>query len=282
MKKNHVLSLSLSPLGGYHRIAYTEWGDPDNPRVLMCVHGLTRCGRDFDVLAERMSDRYRVICPDVVGRGESDWLANGADYAYPQYTQDMTALIARTGAREVHWVGTSMGGIIGMLIAAQPHSPITRFVINDVGPFIPKESLSRISMYVGKSPAFADPDALVDAVRTVSPFGPLTDKQWHELTMPLLKQREDGKWIFRYDPAIGDSFRKGLIADVNLSVFWNAIVCPTLVLRGADSDLLLSETFVAMCAKENVRGMEFAGVGHAPMLQSEDQLDAVRRFLLEA
>jgi pimeloyl-ACP methyl ester carboxylesterase len=269
-------------LGGYHRIAYTEWGDPDNPRVLMCVHGLTRCGRDFDVLAERMSVRYRVICPDVVGRGESDWLANGADYAYPQYTQDMTALIARTGAREVHWVGTSMGGIIGMLIAAQPHSPITRFVINDVGSFIPKESLSRISMYVGKSPAFADPDALVDAVRTVSPFGPLTDKQWHDLTMPLLKQREDGKWIFRYDPAIGDSFRKGLIADVNLSVFWNAIVCPTLVLRGADSDLLLSETFVAMCAKENVRGMEFAGVGHAPMLQSEDQLDAVRRFLLEA
>jgi pimeloyl-ACP methyl ester carboxylesterase len=281
MRKNFVAGLSLSPPGGFHRIAYTEWGDEKNPRVLVCAHGLTRCGRDFDVLAERMADHYRVICPDIAGRGESDWLANAGDYVYPQYIQDMTALIARTGAREVHWVGTSMGGIIGMLLAAQKNTPITRFVINDVGPFIPKESLSRISMYVGKSPAFADVDVMIDAVRTVSPFGPLTDQQWHDLTMPLLKQNAEGRWMFRYDPAIGEVFRKNLIADVNLSPYWNAVACPVLVTRGEDSDLLLSETYVAMCARDNVRGIEFAGVGHAPMFQSEDQIKVVRDFLLE-
>jgi pimeloyl-ACP methyl ester carboxylesterase len=277
MRPNFIYALSSS---GFHRVAYTEWGDAENPSVLMCAHGLTRCGRDFDTLAAKLSKQYRVICPDIAGRGQSDWITTKANYNYPQYLNDMTALIARTGAKTLHWVGTSMGGIIGMLLAAQPNSPITRLVVNDVGTFIPKASLERIGMYVGKSPAYADIDAVVAAVRAVSPFGPLSDVQWRTLTQPLVKQNADGKWEFRYDPGIGEAFKTGTLADVDLSDFWNAIKCSTLVMRGADSDLLLKPTFEAMCAKPGVVGIEFAGVGHAPMIQSVDQLDAVRDFLL--
>jgi pimeloyl-ACP methyl ester carboxylesterase len=279
MRKNYVRALSMTPLGGFHRIQYTEWGNEKNPRVLICAHGLTRCGRDFDTLAALMSDRYRVVCPDIAGRGESDWLASPVDYNYPQYVQDMTALIARTGADEVHWVGTSMGGIIGMLLAAQANSPITRLLINDVGSMIPKASLERIGQYVGKSPAFESIDAVVTAVRAVSPFGPLTDEQWRALTLPLVKQTAEGKWQFRYDPRIGDAFRAARIVDVDLSPFWNAITCPVLVTRGADSDLLLRETYAEMCSKPNVKGVEFFDVGHAPMFQSGDQLSVIREFL---
>jgi pimeloyl-ACP methyl ester carboxylesterase len=279
MRKNYVHCLSSS---GFHRVAYTEWGDAANPNVLICAHGLTRSGRDFDALAALMTDRYRVICPDVAGRGESDWITAKTNYNYPQYLNDMTALIARTGAETVHWVGTSMGGIIGMLLAAQPKSPITRLVVNDVGALIPKASLERISLYVGKSPAFASLDAVIAAVRAVSPFGPLSDAQWKQLTMPLIKQNAEGKWEFRYDPGIGDAFKNAPIADVDLSAYWNAIQCPALVTRGADSDLLLKSTFDAMVKKPGVEGIEFAGVGHAPMFQSDDQLAVVRNFLLRA
>ena len=280
----HVFYRGLSS-AGFHDLHYTEFGDADNPRILICAHGLTRCARDFDTLAERMSADYRVICPDVAGRGESAWLNNKADYAYPQYLNVMTTLIAHakvdTNAGVLHWVGTSMGGIIGMLLAAQPNTPISRLVLNDMGSFIPKASLERIGLFVGKSPIFASLDAAVAAVRAVSPFGPLTDAQWHTLTLPLLRPLADGRFEFRYDPGIGDSFRKGPITDVDLSLFWNAVACPTLITRGADSDLLLKSTYETMCAKANVRGVEFAGVGHAPIFQSEDQLAVVKDFLLE-
>jgi pimeloyl-ACP methyl ester carboxylesterase len=279
MRKNYVRCLSSS---GFHRMAYTEWGDAANPNMLICAHGLTRSGRDFDALAALMTDRYRVICPDVAGRGESDWITAKTNYNYPQYLNDMTTLIARTCAETVHWVGTSMGGIIGMLLAAQPKSPITRLVVNDVGALIPKASLERISLYVGKSPAFASLDAVIAAVRAVSPFGPLSDAQWKQLTMPLIKQNAEGKWEFRYDPGIGDAFKNAPIADVDLSAYWNAIQCPALVTRGADSDLLLKSTFDAMLKKPGVEGIEFAGVGHAPMFQSDDQLAVVRNFLLRS
>ncbi len=279
----HVFYRGLSS-AGFHDLHYTEFGDADNPRVLICAHGLTRCARDFDTLAARMSADYRVICPDVVGRGESAWLINKADYIYPQYLNDMTALIAHakvdTKAGVLHWVGTSMGGIIGMLLAAQPNTPISRLVVNDVGSFIPKASLERIGLYVGKSPAFASVDVAVAAVRAVSPFGPLTDAQWRTLTIPLLKPLPDGSFEFRYDPGIGDSFRKGPITDVDLSLFWNAVNCPTLITRGANSDLLLKSTYDAMCDKASARGVEFADVGHAPMFQTDDQLTVVKEFLL--
>jgi pimeloyl-ACP methyl ester carboxylesterase len=265
---------------GSHRVHVTEWGEQTNPNVLVCVHGLTRCGRDFDVLAEALADRYRVVCPDVAGRGESDWLTNKEDYNYPQYVSDMVRVIAKTGARAVHWVGTSMGGIIGMVLAAQPHSPITRMVVNDVGPLIPKASLERIAIYLGVSPLFRTVDEAVQAVRVVSPFGPLTDHQWHAVTLPLLKKTSAGLWQFRYDPAIGDAFKATPIVDVNLSEYWDAISCPVLVTRGEESDLLLASTYAEMLNKPNVTGVTFAKTGHAPMFQSADTIAPVRAFLL--
>ena len=265
---------------GFHRIHYTEWGDASNPRVLICAHGLTRCGRDFDTLARTLQGDYRVICPDVAGRGESEWLANKADYNYAQYMNDMTALLARTGAQTVHWLGTSMGGIIGMLLASHADTPITRMVVNDVGAFIPKASLERISMYLGVSPRFADFDSVVMAVRAVSPFGEMSDETWRALTAPLVKQLADGSWQFRYDPGIGDAFKIGAIQDVDLSPVWEKVACPVLITRGVDSDLLLKSTYQSMCRKAGVRGIEFAHVGHAPMFQEASQIDAVREFLL--
>lgn len=268
---------------GFHKIHYTEWGDPANPNLLICAHGLTRCGRDFDTLAALMSDKYRVICPDVVGRGESDWLENKADYNYAQYLNDMVALLARAtteGAKTIHWVGTSMGGIIGMLLSAHTGTPISRLVLNDVGAFIPKASLERIGLYLGASPRFADFESVVMAVRAVSPFGELPDETWNTLTAHLVKQQPDGSWIFRYDPGIGEAFKIGPIDDVDLTAVWADVECPVLLLRGADSDLLLKETFDDMCTKAAVRGVEFENVGHAPMLQDEAQLSVIREFLL--
>jgi pimeloyl-ACP methyl ester carboxylesterase len=266
--------------GGSHRVHVTEWGDAQNPNVLICAHGLTRCGRDFDVLAEAMSDRYRVLCPDVAGRGESEWLVNKEDYNYPQYVSDMVRVIAKTGQKSVHWLGTSMGGIIGMVLAALPNTPITRMVVNDIGAFIPKASLERIGMYVGVSPLFRSVDEVVQAVRVVSPFGPLTDHQWYALTLPLIKKTSNGMWQFRYDPAIGDAFKQTPIADVDLSEYWDAITCPVLVTRGADSDLLLKQTFDTMCSKPGVEGVTFANTGHAPMFMDAASIGEVRRFLL--
>jgi pimeloyl-ACP methyl ester carboxylesterase len=277
MRHRFFSSLSTT---GFHRVHYTEWGDADNPRVLICAHGLTRCGRDFDTLAKSLQHHYRVICPDVAGRGESAWLDNKSDYNYPQYMNDMTALLARTNVESVHWVGTSMGGIMGMLLASYAKTPITRMVINDVGSFIPKASLERISTYLGASPRFADFESIVMAVRAVSPFGEMSDETWCELTVPLVKQQADGSWQFRYDPGIGDAFKIGAIADIDLSPVWEKVACPVLITRGVDSDLLLKSTFDSMCHKSGVRGIEFSHVGHAPMFQEASQIEAVRAFLL--
>jgi len=275
-------SLTCQSSAGAHQLNITEWGESDNPNVLICVHGLTRSGRDFDALACALADNYRVLCPDIVGRGQSDWLENKLDYNYPQYVSDMVRLVAKSGAKSIDWVGTSMGGIVGMLLAAQPHSPIRRLVINDVGPVIPKSSLARIAKYMNPlaSPVFASLAAAVATVRAVSPFGPLTDDQWLTTTLPLLKPIDNGQYIFRYDPAIALSFTQQPILDVDLTPFWNEIRCPILVTRGAESDLLLPDTYAAMLKKPNVSGIELANTGHAPMFQDAASIAAVREFLL--
>src|SRR5574343_1546953 len=193
---------------GLHRMAYTEWGARDNPRVLVCVHGLTRNGRDFDALAEAMSAHYRVICPDVVGRGKSAHLRDPAAYGIPQYVADMVTLIARLNVDTVHWVGTSMGGLIGMALAAQEGTPIRRLVLNDVGPLITVETLQRIATYVGSDPDWATFDEALAYVKLISaPFGALTEAQWLHLTETSVAQRSDGRWGFRYDPAIATPFK---------------------------------------------------------------------------
>ena len=266
---------------GLHRMAYTEWGDKANPRVLMCVHGLTRNGRDFDFLAEALAADYRVVCPDVVGRGRSDWLPVKTDYGFPQYVADMITLIARLDVEEVHWVGTSMGGLIGMLIASLPGAPITRMVLNDVGPKITAASIRRIAEYVGEAPVFADLDAAEAYIREISaPFGPLTDAQWRHLTTHAVKPAEGGLAMV-YDPGIGEPFRNApLSMDIDLWATYDAIKCPTLVIRGADSDLLLHETAVQMAARgPRAQLVEVPGVGHAPMLLDATQIEIVSTFL---
>ncbi|OIR07208.1 tropinesterase [mine drainage metagenome] len=273
----------LSP-AGLHRMAYTEWGDPANPRVLVCVHGLARCGRDFDFLAEALSDAYRVVCPDVVGRGQSDWLRNKALYGVPQYAADMVTLLARLDVAEVHWLGNSMGGLIGMALAAQEGTPITRLVLNDVGPSITAASLRRIGEYLGRAPRF-DSIAQAEAfVRLISaPFGHLTDAQWRHLTRHVVRTAADGKIEFCYDPGIAQPFVQdaGSGQDIDLWPLYDAIRCPTLVLRGADSDLLLAKTAAQMANRgPRARTVEIAGVGHTPMLLDAAQVAIVRDFLL--
>ena len=270
---------------GLHRMAYTEWGDPDNPRVLVCVHGLTRNGRDFDDLARALADEYRVVCPDVVGRGRSDWLDVKADYGFPVYVNDMVTLIARLNVNEVHWVGTSMGGIIGMVLASQPRTPITRLVLNDVGPVITSASLQRIAQYVGRAPEFPDLVAAEAWIREIgASFGALTDEQWHHLTVYSVRplEGEEGGFAMVYDPGLGDVFRAApILEDIDLWPVYEAIRCPTLALRGADSDLLDAGTLSAMAARGPcARTVEFTGVGHAPMLMDPAQIAVVRDFLL--
>jgi pimeloyl-ACP methyl ester carboxylesterase len=282
MQENEVLCLSPA---GFHEMHYVEWGARDNPRVVICVHGLSRNCRDFDTLAQALEADFRVVCPDIVGRGKSGWLANPAGYVNAQYAADITTLIARltaSGPREILWVGTSMGGIIGMMLAALPDTPLRRLVLNDVGGIVPAAALARIAAYLGKDPRFATFKELELCVRTISaPFGPLTDAQWEHLTRHNGKQHPDGQWGFNYDPGIAAPFRGVEIADVPLWQHYDPIACPTLLLRGADSDLLLKDTALDMTRRgPRARLVEFPGVGHAPMLMSADQIGVVRDFLL--
>jgi len=269
---------------GLHRIAYREWGSRANPRVLICVHGLTRCARDFDRLAAAMSDRYRVVCPDVAGRGDSDWLPDPMLYQLTQYVADMVTLIARLDVERVHWVGTSMGGLIGMALASLPGTPIERLVLNDAGPVISKASLERIGAYVGAR-TFPTLEAAEQYVRAVSaPFGPHSDAEWRFLTEVVVRRNPDGTWRLHYDPAIAEPLRASMPEkDLELWHLWDPVRCPTLVLRGAESDLLSRETCTKMAERgPKARVVEIAGVGHAPTLMHEDQIALVRDFLLAA
>lgn len=272
---------------GFTRLAYAEWGDGVSPWVV-CAHGLTRNGRDFDDLAAALAARgRRVAAPDMPGRGRSAWLAAPADYGYPLYLSAAAALLARLGADSVDWVGTSMGGLIGMMLAAQPGTPIRRLVINDVGPFIPKAAMARIGEYVGADPRFPGFDAVEAYLRRVhAPFGPLTDAQWRHLAAQSAIPAEHGQLKLHYDPAIALLAQKEP-EDVDLWPVWEQVACPTLVLRGAHSDLLLPETAAEMTqrgrasAAGKVRLAEIADCGHAPALMDADQTGLVAAFLAE-
>jgi len=271
---------------GLRRLAYTEWGDPANRRVLVCVHGLTRQGRDFDVLAQALCQHYRVVCPDVAGRGNSDWLADPAAYIVPTYVADMVTLLARLDADSVDWVGTSMGGLIGMGLAGLKGSPIRRLVLNDVGPRIEFAALARIGTYVGLPAHWATLDEAADALAVVCQgFGPHSREQWLALTRPQLRPDGDG-FKLHYDPAIGLAFRAvtPALAQAGELLLWQnfaRITCPTLVLRGELSDLLSASTVAEMCAcRPQVQAHVVAGVGHAPTLVQPDQVAVVRDFLL--
>ena len=267
---------------GFHRVHYTEWGNPANSRVLFCVHGLTRTGRDFDFLAAALERDYRVICPDVVGRGRSDWLQDKANYTYPVYVNDMATLLARTDAERVDWVGTSMGGLIGMFLASYPGTPIHKLLVNDVGPRIPAAGLKRIADYVGRVVTFDSIDDMDRALRIFSAvFGKLTDAQWRHMIVHSARQLDDGRYTTDYDPGIADIFKTMELQDIDLWSVWDAIRCPTLVLRGAQSDVLDHADAVTMTERgPRAKLIEFPGMGHAPALMSDDQIAVVRDWLL--
>ena len=271
---------------GLHHMAFWEWGDAANPRVLVCAHGLARQGRDFDTLARSLCNDYRVVCPDVVGRGRSDALADPMGYQIPAYVADMVTLLARLNATAVHWVGTSMGGLIGLGLAALPHSPVTRLVLNDVGPTIQAEALVRIGTYLGAPVRWNTVEEAADYMLGISKgFGAHTREQWLALTRPMLKADGDG-FKPHYDPNIALPFKSitAEMAAAGEAALWrgyDAITCPTLLLRGADSDLLTRGTARAMTQRgPKARLVEFAAVGHAPTLVAADQIDVVREFLL--
>lgn len=278
MERKSFLGLSAS--GAFHRINYWQQGPSDGP-VLLCVHGLTRNGRDFDAVADRFAGRWRVVCPDIVGRGDSDRLANPDLYGYPQYLADLTALIARLNVDRVAWLGTSMGALLGMFMAAGQGTPVERLLMNDAGPVVTKESLQRIAAYLGSAPDFADMAQAEAYIRQVhAPFGPLTDEQWTHLAKHSVRKSGEGRFVLKYDPAIAKPFQGAVDQDLVLWPVWDAVTCPVTVIRGAESDLLTAETAVEMGERgPRAKVHEVAGVGHAPALMSADQLDLVEAWL---
>jgi pimeloyl-ACP methyl ester carboxylesterase len=277
-------SRSFQSLGpeGFHKVHYTEWGPEDASRTCVCVHGLTRNGRDFDDLATALAARgWRVAAPDVVGRGESDWFIGREGYSFPTYASDMSQLIARLGGELVSWVGTSMGGVIGQMMAAAANAPISRMVLNDIGPFLDKTGLSRIKGYVGNDPSYESFEAAKAAIDAVTDkFGPMTDAQRKRFVEVSIRTRASSAITMNYDPKIAWSFKENEPADVDMWGLWSLIQCPVLAMRGAESDLLSEATSKRM-QTEGPKAEEYVvqGVGHAPALMSQPEIDRIITFL---
>lgn len=291
MSEPRLSSVQCSSPAGLHRVAYKEWGDADNPKVLVCVHGVTRVGDDFDHLARALCHEYRVVCPDIVGRGRSGRLRDPAYYTVPQYVADMVTLVARVTARadtgDVAWFGTSMGGLIGMALAALDDSPVKRLVLNDIGPVLDGAALQRIGDYIGQDVRFPSFAAGADFVKAVSAsFGPHSDDEWRKLAADVLRQGGDGQWERHYDLNLAQPFRaitpeRAAQDEAALWAAWDAIRCPTLLVRGEHSDLLSRETAQQMTQRgPRPRLVEIPGVGHAPTFVHDDQIAIARAFLI--
>jgi pimeloyl-ACP methyl ester carboxylesterase len=273
--------------GGFRRLAYAEWGPRNASRTIVCVHGVSRTGRDFDVLAQALVEQgARVIAPDLPGRGRSEWLASAAHYTDRAYTSAMCALIARLDVEHIDWVGTSLGGHIGMMLAAEQATPIRRLVLNDFGAKLSALALRRIGGYLTRSWKFESMEALEMHLRdALAPFGKLSDAQWHELSLHSAMADPSGGFRLHYDPAIGARFAIPIWFDIVLWALWDKIECPVLILRGADSDLLSSDTVGQMLRRGaaakagKVTAIEIAGCGHAPALLDTEQVGAIQKFL---
>lgn len=280
-------------------MAYWAWGNPASEQVVVCVHGLSRQGRDFDTLAKSLSQQAYVVCPDVVGRGQSDWLADAKGYQVFTYASDMVMLMQQLKAQRktegplvIDWVGTSMGGLIGLTLSSLPKDvtgiTLRKMVLNDVGPRLNHEALVRIGEYLGKPLTFPTEQAAADYLWSISTsFGPHTPEQWLALSRPMLKPAPQGEgWVLHYDPAIAEPFRS-LTADAAASgeaMLWqiyDQLTCDLLIVRGCDSDLLTPETAQSMTQRgPKARLFEVPGVGHAPTLVANDQVQALTHFLL--
>ncbi len=257
-------------------LAYWQWGDPANPRTVVCVHGLSRNGRDFDYIAQALSKQFRVICPDMAGRGKSSWLVRKSDYTYPLYMSDSLALLDQLKLDHVTWIGTSMGGIIGMMIAASQKNRITALGLNDVGAVVSAEGLKRILGYVGLGGAFENAaEAMATLKSILAPFNITSEVHWQHMFNISFVPLPGGRYALAYDPGINQPFRDAVssaqgITDVDLRPVWDQITCPVLLLRGERSDILLKETAEAMSKRlQPVKFVEIKDTGHAPALLDE-------------
>jgi pimeloyl-ACP methyl ester carboxylesterase len=286
-----IKSVQCLSLAGLHRMSYKEWGDENNPNVLVCVHGVTRVADDFDSMARALASDYRVICPDIVGRGRSDWLKNPQLYRIPQYVSDIVTLLARVlpdaERQSVDWFGTSMGGLIGLGLASLPGNPIRKLILNDIGPVLAPTALQRIGDYIGQDLRFDSFEAGAQFIRDVSlSFGEHTEAEWHKLATDVLRQDKDGKWVRHYDMGLALPFRSATpeSAEADETMLWaayDAVQCPTLLVRGAESDLLSAETAALMTQRgPKATLVEIPNVGHAPTFIHADQIAIARQFLL--
>ena len=291
MTEASIKSVQCCSPTGLHHMSYKEWGDANNPNILICAHGVTRVGDDFDSLARALAGHYRVICPDVVGRGRSGRLLDPRMYLVPQYVSDMVTLIARVTAHnegaQIDWFGTSMGGLIGMALASLPGNPVRKLGLNDIGPTLDPAALLRIGDYIGQDLRFPDFDAAARFVREVSlSFGEHSDDQWHKLASDVLRQQDDGQWVRHYDMGLAQPFRSATpeSAKADEAALWacyDAIRCPTLLVRGANSDLLSHATAMEMTARgPKAKLVEIPNVGHAPTFIHDDQIAIARQFLI--
>jgi pimeloyl-ACP methyl ester carboxylesterase len=291
MPEAKIKSVQCFSMSGLHQMAYKEWGEQDNPNVLVCVHGVTRVSDDFDNLAQSLCKDYRVVCPDVVGRGRSGSLVNPQLYRLPQYVSDMVTLLARVlanGERQtVDWFGTSMGGLIGMGLASLPDSPVSKLVLNDIGPTLDSVAIQRIGDYIAQEVRFPTFKAGAEFVKMVSTtFGEHTDAEWHKLAADVLRQDKDGSWVRHYDMGLALPFQSVTpeSAKADEAMLWaayDAIRCPTLLVRGEHSDLLSRETAQAMTQRgPKAKLVEIPNVGHAPTFLHDDQIAIAKDFLL--
>lgn len=272
--------LGMSP-GGFHKLSYLEWGDRDNPDVLICMHGLTRNAHDFDYLARELSKDYRVICPDALGRGDSEYIGSTLMYNFSQYLSDMVALISRVGVPEVNWLGTSMGGILGMMLASLPKTPIKKLILNDVGMVIPSLAMTRIAAYARNDLGFQNLEEAKKYFKLImSAFGIRDEEKWDHIVKWGTRQDENGIYKLAYDPAIGQAFVSVSANDIHLETYWHDVKCPILVIRGEDSDLLTSEIVSKMSILQpHMDVLEISGAGHAPGLMNEFEIESVRDWL---
>lgn len=296
MKQNFILCASEE---GFHRVAYTEWGEENqSSEAVICVHGLTRNSRDFDALASYLSfHQSHVFCPDIVGRGDSDWLKDDQHYNFKRYVEDMNVMIGRTGAEHINWIGTSMGGLIGIMLAALPNSPIRRLILNDVGPQVPVHALWQMAKYVGRDPEFPDKKAAKTHYKKIyAEFGNLSESQWDYFTSHSIIQLDNGKYMSKFDPGIHDfrftwqSFKEvfysphkafeGVFFDVDLWKLWRNIRCPVYLIRGKRSTVLLPEHIKKMrLTHPGLEVLEIEDAGHAPALLGVPEQERIRTWL---
>lgn len=277
MKPRHKVIKCLAS-SGFHNIHYVEWGPAKSDKTVVCVHGFSRNGRDFDYLAQNLAAKgYRVICPDMPGRNKSDWQPNLADYSVPHHMSEMMVLLARIDEEEVDWIGTSMGGIIGMGLASFENTPIRNLVINDIGPFIPSPPLSRIKQYLSLLPEFKTFESAKKYLKQLlQPFGISTEQQLDHMADHSFYKNEYGNYVLNYDPKIVDCFQE---EETDLWYVWETITRPTLVIRGVDSEVLTKDTVEKMLERDQVDFVQFSGAAHAPALMNQDQIDTVVNWL---